>query len=96
MNDKEKLIELLHSGVRCPGTVADCTDCPHFSADNPCDEFAATADMLISNGVIVQKRGRWKRYKNGAKECPNCGYMFARLHPDHYCPNCGAKMDKEG
>jgi hypothetical protein len=24
MTDREKLIELLHRGVRCPGTVASC------------------------------------------------------------------------
>lgn len=52
---KEKLIELLHRGARCPGTVTDCMDCPHHSADNPCDEFAATARMLIDNGVTVQE-----------------------------------------
>ena len=27
------------------------------------------------------------------KACSVCGYAFARLLPDKYCPNCGAKMD---
>lgn len=29
------------------------------------------------------------------KACSVCGYAFARLLPDKYCPNCGAKMDGE-
>ena len=52
---REKLIELLHIGVRCPGVIDSCNDCPHHSLENPCDEFGATADMLIANGVMVQK-----------------------------------------
>ena len=55
MEMKEKLVELLHKGVRCPGTVGSCMDCPHYSLQNPCDEYAATADMLIANGVTVQE-----------------------------------------
>ena len=52
MGMREKLIDLLHKGVRCPGTVADCTDCPQHSNKVPCDEFGATADMLIANDVV--------------------------------------------
>lgn len=50
---RDRLIELLHSGVRCPGTVTDCWDCPHHSNNIPCDEFGATVDMLLANGVIL-------------------------------------------
>ena len=56
MTDREKLIELLHNGVRCPSTVdGECWDCPHHSDDDPCDAYGATADMLIAHGVTVQK-----------------------------------------
>ena len=57
MTDREKLIELLHKGVRCPGTVdgLGCSDCPHHSDDDPCDAYGATADMLIAHGVTVQE-----------------------------------------
>lgn len=55
MSVKEKLVELLHKGVRCPGVIVDCGDCPHYSRENACDEFGATADMLIANGVTVQE-----------------------------------------
>ena len=29
------------------------------------------------------------------KACSVCGYAFARLLPDKYCPHCGAKMHGE-
>jgi hypothetical protein len=52
---REKLIELLHRGVRCPGTVSDCGDCPYRNdTEVGCDEFGATADMLIANGVTIE------------------------------------------
>ena len=42
----------------------------------------------------------WKLVVHGAwqvtdrfKACSVCGYAFARLLPDKYCPHCGAKMD---
>ena len=25
--------------------------------------------------------------------CSACNYLFARLYPHKYCPNCGAKLD---
>lgn len=28
-------------------------------------------------------------------ECNACNYLFARLYPQNYCPNCGAKLDGE-
>ena len=52
---REKLVDLLHNGVRCPGTVASCDDCQYQTMETPCDEFYATADMLIANGVTVQR-----------------------------------------
>ena len=55
MDVREKLVELLHKGVRCPGVIDNCNDCPHHSLEKPCDEFGATVDMLIANGVTVQE-----------------------------------------
>ena len=55
MDVREKLVELFYKGVRCPGVIDNCNDCPHHSLENPCDEFGATADMLIANGVTVQE-----------------------------------------
>ena len=53
MDVREKLVELPHKGVRCPGVIDNCNDCPHHSLEKPCDEFGATVDMLIAHGVTV-------------------------------------------
>ena len=55
MTDREKLIELLRVEVRCPDEVNSCRDCPYHVMAMPghCDEAAATADMLIANGVVI-------------------------------------------
>lgn len=48
--------------------------------------------------VAPVRHGRWIMFdpKNAeSKECSVCGYLFSRLHPSNYCPNCGARMDKE-
>ena len=55
MNVKEKLVELLHKGVRCPGVIDNCNDCPYYSFEKTCDEFGATVDLLIAHGVTVQE-----------------------------------------
>jgi rubrerythrin len=40
--------------------------------------------------------GRWIIGKgNKYRECSCCHYIFARLHPNNYCPNCGANMKEE-
>ena len=55
MDVREKLVELLHKGVRCPGVIDNCNDCPYYSFEKACDEFGATVDLLIANGVTVQE-----------------------------------------
>lgn len=42
--------------------------------------------------------GRWIKYEpdmHGMEPlaCSVCNYLFARLYPQNYCPNCGAKMN---
>ena len=93
MSDKEKLIEMLHNGVRCPGTVTDCHDCPFSSQEVPCDEYAATADMLIAKGVVIPVRCKdcvhWyepdetclKIYSDGAVS----PYAWQYRKPDDFC-----------
>ena len=55
MDVREKLVELLHKGVRCPGVIDNCNDCPYYSFEKACDEFGATVDLLIANGVTVRE-----------------------------------------
>lgn len=41
------------------------------------------------------RHGKWKKSKNERK-CSLCGYFyFTNTKSLNYCPNCGAKMDKE-
>lgn len=87
-NTREKLIELLHSGDRCLGVVGDgygCCDCPHHSLEKPCDEFAATADMLIANGVVIPVH------------CKDCKYWRDDIIRDDHemkCCSIGMYMTK--
>lgn len=53
---------------------------------------------LPAADVVEVRHGRWIVFdpKNAeSKECSMCGYLFSRLYPSNYCPNCGARMDKE-
>lgn len=54
--DREKLIDLLRSKRRCPEHVNGCIGCEYHDEEifGHCDEDAATADMLIDNGVVFQ------------------------------------------
>ena len=81
MSDREKLIEILSIPIF-----------PHLDAD-PAE---VVADYLIDNGVMVQKQGRWKQARHTEAPlyiCSKCDKSEYKQH--NYCPNCGAKMDKE-
>jgi len=48
--------------------------------------------------IAIVRHGRWEndpKISKDHKQCTACKYDFARLFPDNYCPNCGARMDKE-
>lgn len=47
--------------------------------------------------VVEVKHGEWIEYEedlhgNKPLSCSYCDYLFARLYPRKYCPNCGADM----
>jgi rubrerythrin len=64
-------------------------------------ELEAKAVAIIKS----ERHGEWEEHTvaNTGKclkdsiECSVCGYLFCRhdLTRKNYCPNCGAKMDKE-
>lgn len=57
-------------------------------------------EYILSRPIIdpesLRRRGKWNRYKENClhNNCSVCGYGHCR--EDNFCPNCGAKMDKEG
>lgn len=67
------------------------------------------AEKLISNGVTVVRHGQWiYNVESGEYACSACGENALSFRKDtlyggdlyetcltDYCPNCGARMDKE-
>lgn len=47
--------------------------------------------------IEVDDHGGIYRVPNAGLRCPHCMCAFAKalLWREHYCPNCGAKMDEE-
>lgn len=93
MNDREKLIELLDHVTRTY----------RFNAWENTDKIA---DYLIANGVTFPKHERWEPVSlddqyEGMFKCSGCkteqyfGAGYPSYYDGSYCPNCGAKMDKE-
>ena len=75
-------------------------DIPAGCIGEPCNVGLRYARVQISAipaaDVAPVKHGRWIVFdpKNAeSKECSVCGYLFSRLHPSNYCPNCGARME---
>lgn len=72
-----------------------------FTGDDAGSEFA---DMIDHAETIEQSpivHARWIDPKHGVYKCSNCGHYLdfrgvnAGRGDANYCPNCGAKMDKE-
>ena len=63
------------------------------------DDYAYAAAKLLdtvpTEDVQEVRHGKWIKSKNERK-CSLCGYFyFTNTKSFNYCPNCGAKMDKE-
>ena len=109
MNDRERLIELVIMAQKvadehCWNEI-DCVRCGKKNKDgNNCYD-AMMVDILIANGVTVQKHGRWLGTHDGwyySYSCSECGAeALTKEETMHdqvcsaFCPNCGAKMDGE-
>lgn len=70
----------------------------------PCDELYGFIDRIKeqpADDVAPVVHGRWIEDHDYLK-CPKCGVMvewdftFFDIGNWNYCPNCGAKMDREG
>ena len=55
------------------------------------DEAVSTVEEFLAADVAPVRHGRWKRYGKNLGECSECGEIVSVRN--HYCPNCGAKMD---
>lgn len=58
-------------------------------------ELLNMVEYLPTSDVQEVRHGEWIKSKNERK-CSLCGYFyFTNTKSFNYCPNCGAKMDKE-
>lgn len=63
-------------------------------------ELLKNASIKVTDDVAPVVHGRWLdcEVHNDIEQCSECGMIFH--YPSYYgykfCPNCGAKMDKEG
>lgn len=75
-----------------------CLDCPYMinRDDEKCVERLGT-DALELLKEQEAKTGYWID-SAGNNRCSNCGAEYSDLYPDyvntHFCPNCGAKMER--
>lgn len=70
-------------------------------APKPTTDDLYTVNMCIINAPAVDAapvvHGRWV-YEHGdpvLMPCSVCGYQVYRYNNTHYCPECGAKMDRQ-
>ena len=65
-----------------------------------CEKFEAAILKIPAADVAEVRHGRWE--KHGSKwQCTGCKVLMSidgtpQENLLYYCPNCGAKMDKEG
>ena len=66
--------------------------------DEPLDVMKEIAEFPAAD-VAEVRHGRWIDYAEGGKQCTACKGVFwhGEYNPiePNYCPNCGARMDKE-
>ena len=60
------------------------------------DVILAIVDAQPAADVAPVRHGRWKNGGNGLYDtCLACGKEIYLAIPMNYCPNCGARIDKE-
>ena len=87
MTRKEAIERLNYLNNKC-----DPYECP----DTECHKCDEAVDMAIEALEQEPKRGKWEQAKDIEKEyavCTNCKH-HGEFYMD-YCPNCGAKMERD-
>ena len=63
------------------------------------DDAMALIDTIPATDVAEVRHGRWINTNKEVEQmckCSECGYPISHLWSrTPYCPNCGARMDKE-
>ena len=58
-------------------------------------ELSTITDKVPTADVQEVRHAKWQKDKN-KRSCSNCGFIYYSNNDIfNYCPNCGAKMDKE-
>ena len=86
--EREALREILDGWRDAHADVDDVHGCGLL------EDVICEVDAQTAANVAPVVHGAWQ-VTDRFKACSVCGYAFARLLPDKYCPNCGAKMDGE-
>lgn len=97
MNIREKLVEL-----QLQADIADNI------SENGTQHREFIADLMIANGVTVQKRGYWTSLTDCANAGVYCSVCHKKVYKEDYarcsrknklrsdyCPHCGSKMMPE-
>lgn len=85
--EREALVELIAERNRntCNGALS-------------CLQMKRMVKSIPAADVAPVRHGRWKIIKSAIENavCSCCGRRFQSYYEAYsYCPNCGAKMDKE-
>ncbi len=87
--EREALREILDGWRDAHADVDDVYGCDLL------EDVICEVDAQTAADVAPVVHGAWQ-VTDRFKACSVCGYAFARLLPDKYCPHCGAKMDGAG
>lgn len=100
ISDTEGRIVTMQKGVSNMGNDL-ISRCKLFNALAPVQtlgEAYGVIQGLETEDAEYVKHGRWIVGKHLFRQCDRCGYERMDDNPNwdtNYCPNCGAKMDKE-
>lgn len=92
----EQVIAAIMPGMSTPDG-AGANDEMVFAAQEMCADALSAVHRLPAAEVAEVRHGRWISTGVISCKCSDCGKLQLKSHADdsNYCPNCGARMDKE-
>ena len=88
----EKMYALAQKHVREGNTESDVWKATHETQMNERKEFVDLLHSAPAADVVEVRHARWIKHE-GYDECEACRAKVICGY--NYCPNCGARMDKE-